>query len=122
MSKPKEIKDRKVVFESEHAQFDDEYTDALEMFESIEKLGADNDILLQPFNEYCELVSAQCKFVQDINDVDLSQSEIDGDADVGSIVNNANDKAKEVRMKYMKMQSEMEVLRKKKDKGEPMDV
>lgn len=41
MSKPKKIKDRKLVFDTEHAKFDDDYTDALDMLESIEKVRAD---------------------------------------------------------------------------------
>ena len=52
MSKAKKIKDRKILFDTEHAKFNEEYSDALEMYESIEQVGADYDILLEPFNEY----------------------------------------------------------------------
>ena len=72
MSKAKKIKDRKLVFDTEHAKFNEDYADALEVYESIEQVGADYDILLEPFNEYSELVNAHCKFVQDMNDVEIS--------------------------------------------------
>ena len=52
MSKPKKSKDRKLVFDTEHAKFNEDYADALEMYESIEQVGADYDILLEPFNGY----------------------------------------------------------------------
>ena len=57
MTKAKKIKDRKLAFDTEHAKFSDDYADALEVYESIEQVGADYDILLEPFNEYCELVN-----------------------------------------------------------------
>ena len=123
MSKPKKIKDRKLVFDTEHAKFSDDYADALEVYESIEQVGADYDILLEPFNEYCELVNAHCKFVQDIHDVEISQAEIEADDEVKAIIDNANEKAKAIRKKYMKLQAQMDVLKKKKEKvEEPTEV
>ena len=53
MSKPKKSKDRKLVFDNEHAKFNGEYAHALEMYKSIAQVGADYDILLEPFNAYC---------------------------------------------------------------------
>ena len=116
MTKAKKIKDRKLVFDTEHAKFSDDYADALELYESIEQVGADFDILLEPFNEYCELANAHCKFVQDIHDVEISQAEIEADDEVKAIIDNANEKAKAIRKKYMKLQAQMDVLKKKKEK------
>ena len=115
MSKAKKIKDRKILFDTEHAKFNEEYSDALEMYESIEQVGADYDILLDPFNEYCDLVDTHCKFVKDMNDVEISQAEIEADVDVKAIIDNANEKAKGIRKKYMKLQPQMDVLKKKKE-------
>ena len=111
------------MFDTEHAKFNEDYADVLEMYESIEQVGADYDILLEPFNEYCELVDAHCKFVQEMNDVEISQAEIEADTEVKAIINNANEKAKEIRKKYMILQAQTEVLKKKKEnEGEPTEV
>ena len=56
MNKAARIKERKLKFEAEHKNFNDEYAEALEQWESVEEVGADYDILLEPFNEYCEYV------------------------------------------------------------------
>ena len=40
-----------------------------------------------------------------MNDVEISQTEIEADEDVKVIIETANEKAKEIRKKYMKLQS-----------------
>ena len=58
-----------------------------------------------------------------MNDVEISQAEIEADAEVKAIINNANEKTKEIRKKYVKLQAQMEVLKKKKEKeGESTEV
>ena len=43
MSKAKKIKDRKILFDTKHAKFNEDYADTLEMYKSIEQVGADYD-------------------------------------------------------------------------------
>ena len=58
-----------------------------------------------------------------MNDVESSQAEIEAGAEVKAIINNANEKAKEIRKKCMKLQAQMKVLKKKKEKeGKPTEV
>ena len=123
MNKPARVKERKLKFEAEHKNFNDEYADALEQWQSVEEVGADYDILLEPFNEYCEYVNAHCELVRDVEAEALTEGELNADADVKNFVREIYDKAKEIKKKYVRMHAKMNVLRKQKEKEEePSEV
>lgn len=82
MSKVKKIKDLDQNIENEHAKLSDDYKDPLELLKSIKTEGADYGIMMEPINEYCELVSARCRYVEEIEKIEASQAEFDADENV----------------------------------------
>ena len=78
----------------------------MEQWESVEEVGADYDILLEPFNEYCEYVNAHCELVRDVEAEALTEGELNADADVKNFVREIYDKAKEKSLEqYQKKQA-----------------
>ena len=79
MSKEQMIKDLGQRFENEYSTFKDYYKDALQLYETIEKEGADYHIMMDPYNEQCELATAHCKLAKQINEVEASRAELEVD-------------------------------------------
>ena len=67
----------------------------MEQWQSVEEVGADYDILLEPFNEYCDYVSAHCALVKDVEAEAITETELNADEDVETFVRDIYDKAKE---------------------------
>ena len=123
MAKAARVKERKLKFENDYPNFNEEYKETLEQLESVEGVGADYDILLDPFNEYCDYVTAHCELVKDVEAEAMTEAELEADGDVKTFIKDIYAKAKEIKKKYVRFQAKMDVLRKQKEKeGAPSEL